>query len=107
MNDTIIQAQEAFRSQAWRDGVSEALASLYGEQRVPILLDRFEDLVARNWCERPDHLLRRDASSPAIGTATRRTRSTCFTRIGSAPKHPAVTSSQPCAIRCPTSKSWA
>jgi amylosucrase len=64
MNGTIIQAQQAFRSQAWRDGVSEALSALYGEQRVPSLLDRFEDLVARNRCERPDPLLRRDATLP-------------------------------------------
>src|SRR5664279_324618 len=64
MNDAIIQAQEAFRSQAWTDGVSEALSALYGEQRVPVLLDRLVDLVARNQRERPDHLVRRDATLP-------------------------------------------
>jgi amylosucrase len=44
--------------------VSEALTALYGKQRVSVLLDRFERLLARNRCERPAHLLRRDATLP-------------------------------------------
>jgi amylosucrase len=64
MNEAIIPAQESFRSQAWREGVAEALTTLYGERRVSVLLDRFEDLVARNRGARPAHLLRRDAALP-------------------------------------------
>jgi amylosucrase len=64
MNDASTPADASFRSQVWRDTVAEALSALYGPQRVSSLLDRFRDLVARNRCARPEHLLRRDAALP-------------------------------------------